>query len=591
MLNKIILSIFILLGIGNTQEIEGRWNPGGFDNTMYEFVDGLRYTYYCPENSCDTDYWDSLDTSDAIPNPNPYYVDGNTLTIDLFFGNEATYTMGFRCDGQVVDFYYDEDDDWEGLHSSMFKLGFDDVDNECLDANPDDCLCTEQWDPVCGIDGNTYDNPCFATCVYVVIAYEGECLVLNEEIEGRWHLVGFEDAIMYEFVDTEPFADAGLRYSIYVDENGEFDDLDGDNIGGTPHPYSVVEDIITIDTHFGNILSYQMNFRCDGQVVEFIDIDYNAIHSTLFKEGFDYFNSDCEQVLEECFDFTNNDFGACTMVLGVGLLNDECSYISGCDWTIDGIDYSDLFFDSIVECQEVCSGSNDCFITSDDILGPYYFEDAPFRSVIAHADEPGQRLFISGKVKQNDCENSISGSLIEIWQANDEGCYGIVEDCDTGNPENDYFNLRGKFFSDENGDYTFESILPGYYGSRPRHIHIKITTPNGEALVSQLYFENDPYCENDQWCQDADGRIIPLIEDEYGLNGEIDLIMDSTENGISLGDVNFDNVLNVQDIVLLVGIILNNSSPNDFQIYSGDINTDNNIDILDIVQLVAIIVN
>ena len=59
--------------------------------------------------------------------------------------------------------------------------------------------------------------------------------------------------------------------------------------------------------------------------------------------------------------------------------------------------------------------------------------------------------------------------LIEIWQANDEGCYGIVENCDTGNPENDYFNLRGKFFSDSNGDYSFESILPGYYGSRPRH--------------------------------------------------------------------------------------------------------------------------
>ena len=601
MLNKIILSMFILLGIGNTQEIEGRWIPGGFSNTMYEFVDtepfaeaGLRYTYYCPnENGCDESYWSSLDTSDAIPNPNPYSVsvDGNTLSIDTFFGNISTYELGYRCDGQVVDFYYDEDDWVEGLHSTMYRLGFDDFNNDCLEPNPDDCLCTEQWDPVCGIDGNTYDNPCFATCQYVVIAYEGECLVLNEEIEGRWHLVGFEDAIMYEFVDTEPFADAGLRYSIYVDENGEFDDLDGDNIGGTPHPYSVVGDIITIDTHFGNILSYQMNFRCDGQVVEFIDIDYNAIHSTLFKEGFDYFNSDCEQVLEECFDFTDIDFGDCLMVLGIGFLNGQCDYISGCDWTIGGIDYSDLFFDSIEECQEVCSGNNDCFITSDDILGPYYFEDAPFRSVIAHADEPGQRLFISGNVMQNDCENFISGSLIEIWQANDEGCYGIVEDCDTGNPENDYFNLRGKFFSDENGDYTFESILPGYYGSRPRHIHIKITTPNGEELVSQLYFENDPYCENDQWCQDADDRIIPIIEDEYGLHGEIDLIMNSTENGISLGDINFDNLLNVQDIVLLVGIILNNSIPNDFQIYSGDINNDNNIDILDIVQLVAIILN
>ena len=263
-------------------------------------------------------------------------------------------------------------------------------------------------------------------------------LFSQNEIEGRWHLVGYEDLVMYEFVDTEPFADAGLRYTLYSID-GNFGDLD--DAGGSPSPYSIVDDIITIDLFFGNIVSYRVDYRCDGQVVDFVYIPDEIIHSTLFREGFDYFNSDCEQVLEECFDFTNNDFGACTMVLGVGLLNDECSYISGCDWTIDGIDYSDLFFDSIEECQEICSGNNDCFITSDDILGPYYFEDAPFRSVIAHADEPGQRLFISGNVMQNDCGNSISGSLIEIWQANDEGCYRIVEDCDTGNPENDYFNL------------------------------------------------------------------------------------------------------------------------------------------------------
>ena len=120
-------------------------------------------------------------------------------------------------------------------------------------------------------------------------------LFAQNEIEGRWHLVGYEDAIMYQFVDTEPYADSGLRYSIYVDENGEFDDLDGDNIGGTPHPYSVVGDIITIDTHFGNILSYQINYRCDGQVVDFVYTPDEIIHSTLFREGYAYTNNTCEE--------------------------------------------------------------------------------------------------------------------------------------------------------------------------------------------------------------------------------------------------------------------------------------------------------
>ena len=118
--------LFTIFGTINAQEIEGRWNPGGFNNTMYEFADGLRYTYFCLDtNGCDEDYWNSLDISDAIPNPNPYWIDGNTLTIDIFYGNEATYEISYRCDGQVVDFYYDEDDWVEGLHSSMFKITFD----------------------------------------------------------------------------------------------------------------------------------------------------------------------------------------------------------------------------------------------------------------------------------------------------------------------------------------------------------------------------------------------------------------------------------------------------------------------------------
>ena len=67
--------------------------------------------------------------------------------------------------------------------------------------------------------------------------------------------------------------------------------------------------------------------------------------------------------------------------------------------------------------------------------------------------------------------------------------------------------------------------------------------------------------------------------------------MDSLENGIILGDLNNDEVVNIQDIVLLVSIIIDDSNINDFQIYSGDFNADNNIDVLDIVQLVNIIIN
>jgi len=39
----------------------------------------------------------------------------------------------------------------------------------------DDCLCIEIWDPVCGVNGKTYQNYCFLNCAGVQISHKGEC--------------------------------------------------------------------------------------------------------------------------------------------------------------------------------------------------------------------------------------------------------------------------------------------------------------------------------------------------------------------------------------------------------------------------------
>jgi len=113
----------------NSYPIEGRWlfelyegDPG---NTMYEFLEGLRYTYYCTdENGCDTTYWNSLDTSDAIPNPNPYTFLNDTLSIDVFFGNIWQQSVTFECDGNIVSFT-------DTTFWSWWRVGLD--TNECED--------------------------------------------------------------------------------------------------------------------------------------------------------------------------------------------------------------------------------------------------------------------------------------------------------------------------------------------------------------------------------------------------------------------------------------------------------------------------
>ena len=58
-----------------------------------------------------------------------------------------------------------------------------------------------------------------------------------------------------------------------------------------------------------------------------------------------------------CVDLNGIDFGDCDMFIGVGWITDHCEDISGCDWVVDGIDYSNAFFDSMDECYEVCENS------------------------------------------------------------------------------------------------------------------------------------------------------------------------------------------------------------------------------------------
>ena len=84
--------------------IEGKWIWSPSDNradanTMYEFVDGIRYTYYCITCPGDEAYWNSLETSDAIPGTNPYTFENDTLRVDLHFGNELVALITFECDG------------------------------------------------------------------------------------------------------------------------------------------------------------------------------------------------------------------------------------------------------------------------------------------------------------------------------------------------------------------------------------------------------------------------------------------------------------------------------------------------------------
>jgi protocatechuate 3,4-dioxygenase beta subunit len=143
--------------------------------------------------------------------------------------------------------------------------------------------------------------------------------------------------------------------------------------------------------------------------------------------------------------------------------------------------------------------------TADNIRGPFYREGAPFRIDLAEPDEPGERLTVAGRViGLPDCE-PLDDAVLDVWQANARGLYsnmlGLARRAD---PKR--FRLRGKIRTAGEGQYRFETIIPGHYPfwllTRPRHIHFIISHPRYATLTTQLFFAGDRYLTTDPWVKE-----------------------------------------------------------------------------------------
>lgn len=108
--------------------------------------------------------------------------------------------------------------------------------------------------------------------------------------------------------------------------------------------------------------------------------------------------------------------------------------------------------------------------------GPFYTPNTPERSSLIEEGMEGTPITISGRVLNTTCE-PVAGAMVDFWQTDAAGEYDNVG-----------YRLRGHQFTDEDGRYSLETIIPGQYPGRPAHIHLKIFRPDGrEALTSQLY--------------------------------------------------------------------------------------------------------
>jgi catechol 1,2-dioxygenase len=168
-----------------------------------------------------------------------------------------------------------------------------------------------------------------------------------------------------------------------------------------------------------------------------------------------------------------------------------------------------------------------CTLTRHSILGPYYLPDAPMRHRIAEADEPGERLVLTGRVLFAPTCAPAGEAVLDVWQANAKGRYYNV---DPGSPSApDQLRLRGRLRADREGRYRIETVMPGAYPLqpqrfRPRHVHVLVSHPRAVQLTTQVYFSGDPYLAQDPFVRE--GQTVTLARADGVWQGTHDFVLD-----------------------------------------------------------------
>ncbi len=186
--------------------------------------------------------------------------------------------------------------------------------------------------------------------------------------------------------------------------------------------------------------------------------------------------------------------------------------------------------------------------TTSDIQGPFYIENPPNISILTPPEITSNFLFITGTVYAKDCKTPIPNAVVDIWHAN-KGTYDEKSNTYLNSDyENDFY--RGKVFTDEGGNYAFQTILPGKYLNgliyRPSHIHYKSSYLNENEITTQLYFEGDTSIETDPWASNpiAENRIVSLeIDEENNLHTIFDIFLDVSPEDIETTEIKEEKII------------------------------------------------
>lgn len=133
-----------------------------------------------------------------------------------------------------------------------------------------------------------------------------------------------------------------------------------------------------------------------------------------------------------------------------------------------------LPFSGVAYAQLTCGE-----LTAAQTEGPFFKPKSPERRSLLEGNAGGERILLAGLVLSRNCR-PVANALLDFWQSDDKGEY-----------DNQGFRYRGHQFTDAEGRFRLETIVPARYPGRTRHIHVKVQAPQKRVLTTQVYFPGE----------------------------------------------------------------------------------------------------
>lgn len=166
-------------------------------------------------------------------------------------------------------------------------------------------------------------------------------------------------------------------------------------------------------------------------------------------------------------------------------------------------------------------------VTEYTILGPFHRPDAPELPLSANiaGDLQGEPTIVRGRVLSAS-GSPIRNARLDVWQSDAEGFYDLQMSNIQGTV------LRGVFYSDAEGRYSFRTIKPAYYPIpddgpvgqmlaamgrhpyRPAHIHFIISADGCKSVTTELFVDADPYLDSDAVFGVRESLVVPFVRND-----------------------------------------------------------------------------